>query len=112
MQTQSGNVIPLMPMALATVVEETPGVQRFQVIQTAPKTLRLRLEMAPGEDEAQVWAMVTSRLQEYLEAQGLPSISLDRDSELPRPNPIHGKFRHIWTELPTPTIGIYPRRPS
>ncbi len=98
LQTPGGEAIPVLPMAIATVVEETPGVHRFQIIQTAPATLHIRLEIVPGGDEVQTWTMVTSRLREYLSAQGLPSVSLEQDSERPQPHPISGKFRHVWAE--------------
>lgn len=102
MQTPNGDVIPLLPMAVATVVEGTPGVRRFQVIQAAPTVLRLRLEVTPGEDETQVWTITASRLREYLTSQGLSSVSLEHDPEPPKPNPISGKFRHVWAELAAP----------
>jgi phenylacetate-CoA ligase len=37
-------------MAIATVVEETAGVRRYQVVQTANDTLTVRLENNPGTD--------------------------------------------------------------
>jgi phenylacetate-coenzyme A ligase PaaK-like adenylate-forming protein len=98
-RTQDGKVIPLLPMAVATVVEETPGVHRFQVIQTAPATLRIRLAVAPGEDPQRVWDMVTRRLQDYLSAQGAPMVTLDRASEPPSRDPTSGKFRQVWQDM-------------
>ncbi len=99
MRTPDGNVTPLLPMGIATIVEETPGVRRFQAIQTGPAALRIRLEVMPGADEMQVWGLVASRLQQYLSTHGLPSVFLEKDAEPPRPHPISGKFRHIWAEL-------------
>ena len=98
-ETMDGKGIALLPMALSTVVEETPGVRRFQIIQTTPSTLRIRLEEAPGADETQVWALVTNHLREYLATQGVLSVAFEKDLERPRPHPVSGKFRHVWTEL-------------
>ena len=36
--------VRLLPLALGTVIEETPDVRRFQAIKTAPKLLEVRLE--------------------------------------------------------------------
>jgi phenylacetate-CoA ligase len=102
MRTQEGEVIPLLPMGIATLVEETPGVRRFQAIQTAPAALRIRLEVTPEADQIQVWELVASRLREYLSEHGLHPIRLEKDPEPPRPHPISGKFRHVWAELAPP----------
>jgi len=105
LETQEGKTIPLSPMGIATVVEETPGVRRFQAIQTGPAALRIRLEVIPEADEGQVWEVVSCRLQEFLRAQGVPSVRLEKAAERPSPHPISGKFRHVWAEQP-------PREPS
>ena len=55
-QTPGGRTTRLLPMALATVIEETPGVESFQAIQTAPDQLTLRLQ-ATGDAEV-VWMAV------------------------------------------------------
>jgi phenylacetate-coenzyme A ligase PaaK-like adenylate-forming protein len=97
-QTASGETIQLLPLALVTVIEETPGVQRFQLIQTAPTKLSLRLEVAPGAEEAQVWAKVARRLDDYLIQQGLPFVEVGPAAEPPRCDPVSGKFRQVWAE--------------
>jgi phenylacetate-CoA ligase len=98
LQTPGGETVPLLPLALATVVEETPGVQRFQVIQIAPTVLRVRLEAVPVVDRMHVWEDVVGRLREYLVSHGLSSVSLEYASELPSCDPISGKFRQVWAE--------------
>ena len=105
-ETPDGKGITLLPMALSTVVEETPGVRRFQIIQTTPSTLHIRLEEASGADETQVWALVASRLREYLATQGVLSVAFEKDPERPRPHPVSGKFRHVWTELEASGIAL------
>lgn len=98
MQTSGGETVPLLPLALATVVEETPGVQRFQVVQTAPAVLSIRFEAVPQVERTHVWENVADRLRAYLTSQGLPSVSLEYASELPTCEPVSGKFRQVWTE--------------
>jgi hypothetical protein len=100
----------MLPLALAATVKLTHGAKRFQVIQTAPTTLRVRLEVAPGVDDQQVSESVVRRLQNYLSAQGLPSIQIQRAPEPPLPDPISGKFRRVWAEEgATQAIETFPR---
>jgi phenylacetate-CoA ligase len=87
-------------MAFATVIEETRGVQRFQVIQTGPTALRIRLDADPGANEAQVWTELVSRLRTYLAIQGIADVILERASERPASHQTSGKFRQVWAELP------------
>src|ERR1051326_5938699 len=53
-QAADGTQVKLLPLALETVVEETPGLRRFQLIQTGPRTPSLRLEAEPNVDAAMV----------------------------------------------------------
>lgn len=87
--------VELLPMALATVVEETPGVHRFQVLQTAPAALTVRLEPGPDAALSDVWGRVSGRLRGYLDQQGLPAVALDLSPDPPAANPASGKLRHI-----------------
>jgi phenylacetate-coenzyme A ligase PaaK-like adenylate-forming protein len=100
-QGPDGEAVTLPPMALANVVEETPGVRYYQVIQTAPEVLSVRLEAAPGSDSSRVWEKVARRLLDYLSAQGLPSIRVEKAQEPPMRDPVSGKFRNVWAELET-----------
>lgn len=97
--TREGRSMLLLPMVLSTVIEETPGVQRFQVIQTRPTTLRVRLAAEPGANEPQVWTKLVSRLRSYLAAQGIADVTIEHASEYPAPHPVSGKFRQVWAEL-------------
>jgi phenylacetate-CoA ligase len=94
-----GMLIPLFPMALSTVGEETPGVRTFQLIQVAPTTLRIRLAALPGMDVADVWTTVCHRLHTYLSSQGILSATLEHDPEEPHPHPVSGKYRQVWSEV-------------
>jgi phenylacetate-CoA ligase len=87
-----------MPRPLRTPVKMTPGVQRHQLIQTAPTTLSVRLAIEPTADEREVWEAVIQYLQNYLSAQGLPNIEILRTPELPKRDPASGKYRRVWAE--------------
>jgi hypothetical protein len=109
-------VVALLPLAVGTVIEETPGVRRAQVIQTGRSTLTVRLEVgdsaaATAQSEpaarAEVWDRMERRLREYLAAQGLPSVTIERALEPPQQDPISGKYREVWSEVSSPAA---PRR--
>jgi len=97
LQTPDGKSVPILPMALATVVEEVPFVTRYQIIQTAPAELSLRIE-APSEN-LQVGEIVTQRLREYLGTLGLSAIQIEESSETPTRHPVSGKYRQVWADL-------------
>lgn len=97
-QTPEGEQVQVLPMVLITLIEDTPGVHRFQVIQTAPAVLSIRLEVVPGSDGGQVWDRVARRLQDYLATQGLSFVAVRQSLEPPHCNPISGKFRQVWAK--------------
>jgi phenylacetate-CoA ligase len=95
-----GSTVALLPMAVSTVVEETPGVHRFQILQTDDRTLTLRLDTDPGHREA-VWEVVHRRLDTFLRDQGLPAVTVELSPELPQPDPHSGKLRHVRDARPS-----------
>jgi phenylacetate-coenzyme A ligase PaaK-like adenylate-forming protein len=107
-----GAMVALLPMALATVVEETPGVHRFQIVQTAPTTLAVRLQTEPDAGREQVWAAVRVRLADYLTGQGVSAVTLELAAEAPTPSPRGGKLRHVLARPalrgPQPTRALEP----
>jgi phenylacetate-coenzyme A ligase PaaK-like adenylate-forming protein len=88
--------VAVLPLALGTVIEETPGVETFQAVQTGPAELGIRVATSPGRDEPQVWAAVAGRVQAFLAAQGLPGVRVSRDPAPPGRDPRSGKMRHVW----------------
>ncbi|MGE5221344.1 MAG: phenylacetate--CoA ligase family protein [Omnitrophica WOR_2 bacterium] len=54
-QTPGGKQVQLLPMAVETVIETTAGVGRYQLIQTGPSEVKIRLEVAPGKEAPLVW---------------------------------------------------------
>jgi len=89
---------PLIPLVLATAVEEATGVLRYQVLQSGPRRLRLRLEEAPGHDRARVCDDVLRRLRAYLSSQGLASVEVDLSGERPLSERKGGKMRQFFVE--------------
>jgi phenylacetate-coenzyme A ligase PaaK-like adenylate-forming protein len=93
-----GVLRPLIPLVLATAVEEAPGVLRYQVLQSGPRRLRLRLEEAPGHDRARVCDDVFGRLRAYLSSQGLAAVEVEDSGERPRSDTAGGKMRQFFVE--------------
>ncbi|OLT09551.1 CoF synthetase [Kocuria sp. CNJ-770] len=91
-----GRTVPVLPLALGTVVEQTPGVRRFQAVRTAPDTLVLRLEPEPGAEPARVRAAVEARMRAFLTDRGLGAVGVRHAPGPPRPDP-SGKFRQVWS---------------
>lgn len=71
---------------------------RFQAIQTAPDTLKIRLEAKHAEDSEAVWQRVFVNARNYLNQQGLGNVTIVRAEELPMRDPKSGKFRNVWAE--------------
>lgn len=91
----NGRPIHLLPLAIGTVVEETPGCARSQLVQTGPASLRLRLSPQPGVDAAQLWRLALTHLRSYLDAQGLPNVIIEQADEPPASSAHSGKFRQV-----------------
>ncbi|MGE6716477.1 phenylacetate--CoA ligase family protein [Peribacillus frigoritolerans] len=94
----NGQIVNILPLALKTIVEEIPGVKRFQLIQTASDQLTVRLEMDEDNSRDQVWENVREALLDYFATQGLITISIEKSDELPQRNPKSGKYQHIWID--------------
>jgi phenylacetate-coenzyme A ligase PaaK-like adenylate-forming protein len=95
----AGEKVPILPLAIATEVEEIPGVRRFQVIQTQPSILTLRLESDPEFDQEAVWSNVIYSLSDYLNLHDLSNINIQKSGEPPHRDPKSGKFRQVWSEV-------------
>ncbi|WP_087872592.1 phenylacetate--CoA ligase family protein [Arthrobacter globiformis] len=98
-----GGTTRVLPLALITVVEDTPGVRRCQIIQTAPATLLVRLETEQDAEPSRlesVWAAVSDRLRGYLRQHQVAEPTVERAAETPQPDPRSGKLRQVYTALP------------
>ncbi len=90
--------MPLLPHPLVKVVEGTPGVRRFQVIQRGRHELAVRLEPWREAERAEVWAAVEASLRRYLAGHGVASLEVGLSREAPGRDPVSGKFRQVWVE--------------
>jgi phenylacetate-coenzyme A ligase PaaK-like adenylate-forming protein len=91
--------IRVLPLALWSVIKETPGVVRFQAIQTGSEKLTIRLETKKLDDTNGVWQVLEQRVHDYLTMQGLVNVSVEQDPTPPARDTRSGKFRHVWAEF-------------
>jgi phenylacetate-CoA ligase len=92
--TEHGERGTIAPLAFGTLVDRTPGVELFQIVQSTPTTLRVRLRPAAGTDPDRVWQAVESEITRLLADHGLGQITVERAVESPEQSP-GGKYRTI-----------------
>lgn len=97
--TPQGEMVQILPLAMATVAEETPGVYSCQIIQTEPLVLRVRLAVKEPGEEQSVWEALRGRLGAYLATQGIAKVTIEKAPESPQLHPKSGKFRQVWSEV-------------
>jgi phenylacetate-coenzyme A ligase PaaK-like adenylate-forming protein len=94
-----GRAVTVLPLPVETVVEENPGVHRFQLVQTGRSTLRLRLEATSGTDPSSLRREVETALLAFLATHGVTGVGVEHDTEPPRPETRSGKLRHVWSAV-------------
>jgi phenylacetate-coenzyme A ligase PaaK-like adenylate-forming protein len=95
LRATDGHVIRLSPLALTTVVEDAAPGHRFQLVQTAPDQIDVRLDVAnPGERNAE-WDAAEKALNAYLAHQSLANVRVCLDATPPAPDPRSGKLREV-----------------
>ncbi|QIN81084.1 phenylacetate--CoA ligase family protein (plasmid) [Rubrobacter marinus] len=86
--------VAVPPLAFGSLVDRTPGVELFQIVQTAPTRLSVRLLPAPGADPERVWRAVRAEVARLLSEHGLGHVAVERAEEPPEQSP-GGKYRTI-----------------
>ncbi len=94
-----GGMVQILPLAIATVAEETSGVYSCQIIQTEPLKLRVRLAVKETGEEQSVWEALRARLVTYLAEQGIANVSIEKAPEPLQLNPKSGEFRQVWSAV-------------
>ena len=95
LRTRDGSVVRLSPLALTTVVEGATAGHRFQLVQTAPDRITVRLGVTdPGERTAE-WDAACKALHAYLAHQALGNVELALDAHPPIPDSRSGKLREV-----------------
>jgi phenylacetate-CoA ligase len=78
-----GGTVQILPLALVTVAEETPGLASCQLIQTEPLKLLMRLSVQETEEKQQVWEELRARLGTYLAARRIANVVIEQAPEPP-----------------------------
>lgn len=89
-----GGEARLPPLALSQAIESVRGVTLFQLAQTAPARLEMRLQIAPGANADAVWREAEEGLRKVLAEHGLEPVTLERGDEPPEQGR-GGKFREV-----------------
>lgn len=92
--TDHGEPVSISPMAFGTLLDRVPGVAQFQLVQTAPATLRVRLRSAEGTDTDRVWQAIRDEIGRLLTEHKADHVTLELADEPPQQSP-GGKFRRI-----------------
>ncbi|CAM5460218.1 hypothetical protein SSPIM334S_01354 [Streptomyces spiroverticillatus] len=90
----SGDEVRISPLALSTLFDRTPGVELFQIEQTASSALRVRLRLAEGAEPDLVWQSVERELKVLSADNKLARLTIERAQETPEQSP-GGKFRTV-----------------
>jgi phenylacetate-coenzyme A ligase PaaK-like adenylate-forming protein len=93
---RGGPAVKLMPLALATVLEDEARVSDFQLLQTRPQRLALRL----GAAERARAGTARETLRAYLRRLALDHVTVDLDPAEPCRDPASGKLRRVVNALP------------
>lgn len=80
--------------ALMFEIPDAAGIEQFQVVQTAPATLRIRLRLASGTDPGRVWEAVRAEITRVLADRGLGHVTIERADEPPEQS-AGGKYRTV-----------------
>ncbi|MHB1216420.1 MAG: TolC family protein [Thiobacillus sp.] len=86
--------VAIAPLAFGSLADRTPGVELFQIVQTAPTTLRVRLHAMAGTDPDRVWQAVQGEIARLLADHKLGHVAVERAEEPPQQSP-GGKVRMV-----------------
>lgn len=98
----NGAPVRVLPLAIVTVAEQSPGVAGCQFLQSSPSSLTVRLLVDSGADEQEVWATLRERLVHFLTRQGVDAVDIEKSSEPLELHPRSGKFRQVRSEVEVP----------
>ena len=91
---EHGGRISIAPLALSALFDRTPEVELFQVVQTKPACLRIRLRPRPDVESDRLWQAVHDELSRPLAEHHLGHVAIEHADEPPQQSP-GGKFREV-----------------
>jgi phenylacetate-CoA ligase len=90
----SGERVSISPMLFGAALDRVPGIDRYQLVQTAPATLSVRLQATAGADDDRVWQEVRDGITRLLTEHDVGRVAIERTEEAPQQSP-GGKLRRI-----------------
>ncbi|QOD01966.1 phenylacetate--CoA ligase family protein [Pseudarthrobacter sp. BIM B-2242] len=87
-------LVSITPLTVSTLLDRVPGIDLFQVVQTSPTELRLRLHPKAGADPGLTWQAARTEIENLLTGHDLAHVTLIRADELPQQTP-GGKYRTV-----------------
>ena len=97
LRAPGGARVRLPPLALATVVEESADVHRFQLVQDGESHLALRIDPSEAA-RGLAWKRAAPALRAYLKRQGLSNVGVSLGRGAPRVDARSGKLRAVVVE--------------
>jgi phenylacetate-coenzyme A ligase PaaK-like adenylate-forming protein len=95
LRARDGTLVRLSPLALTTVVEDAAPNDRFQLVQSAPDQIDVRLGASEPEKRNVEWRAVQRALTRFLAQQSLDNVHLHLDAQAPVADPRSGKAREV-----------------
>lgn len=92
--TDSVHKVMVAPLVFGTLVGHIPGIEQFQIVQTTPTSLRIRLRFVTGVEPEPVWQTVQAEMSQLLTKHQLDHVTLERAPEPPEQS-AGGKYREI-----------------
>lgn len=87
-------VVTVPPLALGTVVDRTPGVELFQIVQTAPTSLAVRVRPNADAETGRVIAAVREGIAALLADLDLAHVTVESSPDPPEQT-TGGKYRTV-----------------
>ncbi len=92
--TDHGGAITIPPLLLGASIHHIPGIEQFQVVQTTPANLRVRLKISSQVDADRAWQSVHADLKRLLAKHKLDHVAVERAEGPPEQSP-GGKYREV-----------------
>lgn len=93
--TDKDDKVPVLPLALNTIIEEEAGEFGYQIDQCGPQKLSIRTQGANSDARHNAFGRIRESLEQYFQSLGTLPITLQHDSRLPERDPASGKLHQI-----------------
>jgi phenylacetate-coenzyme A ligase PaaK-like adenylate-forming protein len=91
---ERGERVTIAPLTFVALLDDIPGIELSQIVQTSPTHLEVRLRLAQRADADSVWRTALAALTTLLAKHGLGHVMVERTQQPPSPSP-GGKYRAV-----------------